>query len=338
VATLAAVAASALITTIASSVWYTLRLRDHNEVLQGALSRAESGIQIKMAQALVGNDPAGLLGNLLNRLRPPEQQVDFRGFEWHHLWRLARADFRLHGQHSPVYSVAIAPDGVLCASGGFDGLVCLWETQTGRQVASWQTHSKIVNTLQFTPEGSELVSGGSDGKLSVWQVATGTELVRRGDGSSTFRSLALHPDGSAIAFALKEASGANSVGLWNWRTGKTDLLPHDPAAGNFWKIRFSPNGRKLAAACDGQVILGSCVQRADAASANEETFAHDTSAGALCAWTFARWKRTDLRFSAVNLCTCLFARWKSSGLREPRRDLLPLGYGQLPTSVNRKGK
>lgn len=77
---------------------------------------------------------------------------------------------RSHPRTSLPMSAAFSPDGRMYAV-GCNGEILIWETATGRQVASISGHSnKYVESLFFSRDGSRLLSGGRDSSVYLWQL------------------------------------------------------------------------------------------------------------------------------------------------------------------------
>jgi WD40 repeat protein len=71
----------------------------------------------------------------------------------------------------PVNAVAFSADGKVCATGGEDRSICLWETDEGKLLGRVRgAHQSAVTSLTFTARG-QLVSVGRDRRLVVWDVA-----------------------------------------------------------------------------------------------------------------------------------------------------------------------
>jgi len=68
------------------------------------------------------------------------------------VWNLDRCTLRtnLFGHSGYVNTVAVAPDGSLCASGGKDGTAMLWDLTEGRHLSSLEA-GDIIHALVFSP-------------------------------------------------------------------------------------------------------------------------------------------------------------------------------------------
>jgi WD40 repeat protein len=74
-----------------------------------------------------------------------------------------------------VKCVAISPDGKYGLSGSEDNPLRLWDLATGKEVRSFQGHTKEVWGCAFTPDGKP-VSASWDATAKVWDINTGKEL------------------------------------------------------------------------------------------------------------------------------------------------------------------
>jgi hypothetical protein len=93
-----------------------------------------------------------------------------------HVWDVASGK-KVRVLHGPkdVLAVAFSPDGKLLALGG-DGLFCLRNTATGKDLARVGHQLGPVTALTFSPDGKHLVSGAADTTAIVWDVAA---LIRK---------------------------------------------------------------------------------------------------------------------------------------------------------------
>jgi WD40 repeat protein len=116
-----------------------------------------------------------------------------------------------------IISLTASVDGKLCATGGGEGSVSLWETETGRQLLTVQGHVRgRVRAVAISPDGRTLASAGDDKTIRLWQVATGLELLSFSDQPHFINSVAFSPDGKHLAAALHDGS----VRIWSAAAGR----------------------------------------------------------------------------------------------------------------------
>jgi WD40 repeat protein len=107
---------------------------------------------------------------------------------------------------TPVFS----QDGRLLASGYEDGSVCVWKTDGGELMRTYQGHVSKVNAAVFSPDGQRILTGGEDKTVRLWDVATGKELAHF-DHPDSVRSVAIAPDGK------RALSGCHDRALYLWK-------------------------------------------------------------------------------------------------------------------------
>ena len=73
------------------------------------------------------------------------------------------------GHTNSVNCLAVSPDGRWLASGGEDGIICVWDIGSGRRLKSMRGHG-LHCTLEFSRDGTVLVSGCADNSVRVWDV------------------------------------------------------------------------------------------------------------------------------------------------------------------------
>ncbi len=160
-------------------------------------------------------------------------------------WRVVE-DAHLSGSR-----VAVDPSGERVASAGLDGVLAVWDTRSGSELARWKGHEGTVNGLCFL-SARRLVSGAWDGRLALWSLQGRLLRERRTDspvtalvpeeGTRAFWSG--HRDGSLRRWspALQEIRrlrlpGGHRVTALAWHAGR---LAAADRAGNLWL--FEPDG------------------------------------------------------------------------------------------------
>ena len=166
----------------------------------------------------------------------------------HALARLGTIRF-WHG--SSIRCLAYTPDGKFLASGGYDGLIHLWDARSGQKIRTLQTRFPCVAALAISPGSKFLVSASHDsdsrGKMAdfrLWNVETGKVMFQLGDSEEETKAVAFSPDGKRIA----SGNGANTICLWDAQTGKLIHRWKEGSPDNhaFTSFVFAPDGKKLA--------------------------------------------------------------------------------------------
>ncbi len=162
----------------------------------------------------------------------------------------------LNGRHQgAVYCVAFSPDGKVCATGGADRNIYLWNTETGERLNQLVMHRAPVTSLQFTP-GDFLISAGQDSRLVVWSVAPDRPPVVRAEfiqrGGDVGR-IGASPDGKQVLFDQGKEIRVRSL-----TTGQVEgVIRNASGTANFTTMAlFDPDGLTvLTNASDGRLQL-----------------------------------------------------------------------------------
>jgi WD40 repeat protein len=86
---------------------------------------------------------------------------------------------------SLLSDVSYSPDGAQIATAGGDGIVRLWDAETGEQELALRGHLSSVRVVAFTPDGSRLVSVSDPDSLArVWALEL-DDLVELASGHVT---------------------------------------------------------------------------------------------------------------------------------------------------------
>ena len=78
----------------------------------------------------------------------------------------------LRGHTSWVLCVDAHPDGRRCVTGGAEGAVKVWDTETRECVATFAKHTAQVWSVRFAPDGEHFLSVGDDGSIQMYACAS----------------------------------------------------------------------------------------------------------------------------------------------------------------------
>jgi dipeptidyl aminopeptidase/acylaminoacyl peptidase len=145
---------------------------------------------------------------------------------------------------SPVASVKFSPDGKILAVGGYQ-VVRLFDSASGKPLATFSGHADYVRSLAFSPDGTMLAAAGGPpqrgGEIKIWDVRSGQLFKTLLGHKDCIYSVAWSPDGKLVA----SGSYDKMVKLWDAVTGQEakNLQDHIDAV---FAVAFSPDGKHLA--------------------------------------------------------------------------------------------
>lgn len=112
-----------------------------------------------------------------------------------------------------VRVVAWAPDAKVLAGGSSHGTVCLFDAESGRQLAELEGHTRMIRSLSFSFDGKILASKSDDGTVRIWSTASYANLAVVDEPSLTHRvaghtnkksaGIAFHPNRAVLATLSK---------------------------------------------------------------------------------------------------------------------------------------
>ncbi|MSR54433.1 MAG: WD40 repeat domain-containing protein [Gemmataceae bacterium] len=137
--------------------------------------------------------------------------------------------------------LSVRPDGRKLATSGHDGIVRIWDTESGTFERALMGHEGRVSGLAWSPDGKYLASAGYY-TARVWDGATGLP-VRVLRGKYGVSLVAWSPDGTKL---MTGGGGSGQIAIWDVAANKmlADVEYGQPVG----SIAFSPDGENVAAA------------------------------------------------------------------------------------------
>lgn len=197
--------------------------------------RASSERPAEPEQILVLDPRSGAIRRVLFRGDGTQCQVvavdaryivaaDVDVWNWSRVGQTVEPDV-LRGPAFQVRQLRFSAEGTMLAGVDAEGMVTLWETLSGTQLARWKAHDDNAPVLAFHPDGTVLATGSGDRSISLWAVSavgassdarpTPSLLCRRDDLGGFVEGLAFSPSGDrllaavggvAVFFTVDEAS------------------------------------------------------------------------------------------------------------------------------------
>jgi WD40 repeat protein len=166
----------------------------------------------------------------------------------------------LEGKSGSVTEVAFTSDGQLGLASYSDGVLILWDLESGKEVRRCEPHADPLYCVAVSPNDQFAVAG-SRGVMILWDLQTGKELRRFHGHKDNVYGVAFSPDGRHIfsgGGSENEAGGYpmgadHTVRWWAVETGKelTAFQGH-----TLWieSVAVSPDGLSaLSASYDGTI-------------------------------------------------------------------------------------
>jgi WD40 repeat protein len=153
-------------------------------------------------------------------------------------------------QQATIVPFTFSPDGNSLAAVSRDGMICLCEPATGKEVRRLGRHQGVIMSLVFSADGKRLASASwHDATVRVWDVGGGRAPLELRGHTTAVRSVAFSPDGKRLA----SVSYDRTFRLWDLTTGKE--LHRSPQEA-YLAVAFSPDAKLLAdSRYDGTIHL-----------------------------------------------------------------------------------
>jgi WD40 repeat protein len=198
--------------------------------------------------------------------------------------------FQLTDEELFVTRLALSPEGDRLAVAGAEKstgepFVRVYDIEAGREVYRFSAHDDLISGVAFSPDGGQLAAvGGRKTTVLLWDLATGRETVTQ-QGPPEAGDVTFSPDGRRLAIAgrpllkiLDAATGEELLLLRGLGQATANTSGFNP------RVRFSPDGQRLAAICHDSSAAVSLWSLADRlGTAERRAAAHRLHEALVCA-------------------------------------------------------
>ncbi|NET41691.1 WD40 repeat domain-containing protein [Okeania sp. SIO2B3] len=139
-----------------------------------------------------------------------------------------------------VYTVAITPDGQTLASGGYGGVIKIWDLNNNQLLHTINAHADAIESIAISPDGKILASGSWDNRIKLWDLTNGTLIRTIAGHIDDVKAIAISADGKILA----SGSYNGMIKLWNLKTGSIEGSFQHSAP--ITSLTFSSDGEILA--------------------------------------------------------------------------------------------
>jgi len=159
---------------------------------------------------------------------------------------------KIEGFNKKVVCVETSNDGKFVATGGEDGEVRVFGTQSGNEFAKLEGHRKKVMGLAWSPDDKQLAAASQDRirQVRVWSVVDGKLMVK-----IKCKTLAYNVQWIACDKTERLVVGEQkAIGIYDVETG--ELVLSIPSSDPVWAAAVEPNSGRIAAGlASGSIII-----------------------------------------------------------------------------------
>ncbi|PWU16546.1 MAG: hypothetical protein C5B50_13195, partial [Verrucomicrobia bacterium] len=170
------------------------------------------------------------IGRVQELLKATERWPN-RGFEWYYWQRQLHLPLKTLLHPGPVTAGAFSPDNSRMVTTSEDGLAQVWETATGRKLATFRGNGAPIYSAAFSPDGRWVATGewvtnrGQASTASIWDAATGRLLFSLKGHTGAVWSVAFSPDGRRLV----TGSDDRTAKVWDLTESPTASSTFTPA-------------------------------------------------------------------------------------------------------------
>ncbi|XP_023282855.1 periodic tryptophan protein 2 homolog [Seriola lalandi dorsalis] len=133
-------------------------------------------------------------------------------------WQSESYVFKQQGHFNNMASLAYSPDGQYVVTGGDDGKVKVWNTNSGLCFVTFTEHTSSITNVTFTSSGFVIVSASLDGTVRAFDLHRYRNFrTFTSPRPAQFSSLAVDKSGELVSAGAQDSF---EIFLWSMQTGR----------------------------------------------------------------------------------------------------------------------
>jgi eukaryotic-like serine/threonine-protein kinase len=146
-----------------------------------------------------------------------------------------------------ITALALDRSNTHLATGDRNGMVRIWNFQSGELVYELNKHTGRITSLAFSPDGTRLVSGSEDKYARIWDITNGSERFPL-KHNGPVRAVAFLPDGKRVM------TGGDDFYTYEWGSETGAELRDYNNRQAVQDLVFSPDGKIMAVGLRDRMI------------------------------------------------------------------------------------
>jgi eukaryotic-like serine/threonine-protein kinase len=169
-----------------------------------------------------------------------------------HIWQMPNGNpiLTYFGMAEGANAVTWSPNNSQLALAFQDNTIQIINANDGKETIFYSGHQEAVTSVVWSFDGLTVASGSYDKTVQVWNVADGQNILTYTGHHNAVTGVAWSPVASSL---IASVSWDQTIQIWDTKDGY--LVPPYQTTSVINGVAWSPDGLRIAAACQNQVVL-----------------------------------------------------------------------------------